>query len=150
MKAVVQRVKNCSVLVDGELTGSLQKGLLIYLGVHKDDTEKEVRYMAKKAVDLRIFNDDNGKMNLSLKDIPGSDVLVVSQFTLYGDARKGRRPSYIEAAEPEKAKALYHAFLDYLKELGFSPAKGEFQAAMEVTYTNMGPVTILLDSLHIA
>jgi len=146
MKAVIQRVKNCTVLVEGNVTGSLEKGLLIYLGIHRDDTDREVRYIAEKAVNLRIFNDENGKMNLSLKDIPGSDVLVVSQFTLYGDARKGRRPSYTEAAEPKKARLLYHAFLEYLTELGFSPAQGEFQAAMEVTYTNVGPVTILLNS----
>jgi D-aminoacyl-tRNA deacylase len=147
MKAVIQRVKNCQVLVNGRIIGRLEKGLLIYLGVHRDDTEKEARYIAEKAVNLRIFNDDNGKMNLSLKDIPGTDVLVVSQFTLYGDTRKGRRPSYIEAAEPEKALNLYHTFLDYLKKLGFSPEQGEFQSEMEVTYTNMGPVTILLDSV---
>lgn len=147
MKAVIQRVKNCQVLADGRVTGRLGKGLLVYLGVHKDDTEKEVRYIADKAVNLRIFNDENGKMNLSLKDIPEAGVLVVSQFTLYGDAKKGRRPSYATAAEPEKARDLYNAFLDYLRDLGFSPEQGEFQSAMEVTYTNMGPVTILLDSV---
>lgn len=146
MKAVIQRVKNCTVSVEGHLVGSLETGLLIYLGIHKDDSEKDVRYIADKAANLRIFNDDNGKMNLSLKDIPGSDILVVSQFTLYGDARKGRRPSYFEAAEPEKARFLYHAFIAYLSKRGFSPAQGEFQAAMEVTCTNVGPVTILLDS----
>lgn len=146
MKAVIQRVKKCSVSVDGRVTGSLEKGLLIYLGIHKDDTEKEIRYIAEKAGNLRIFNDDSGKMNLSLKDIPGTDIMVISQFTLYGDARKGRRPSYSDAAPPEKARLFYHAFIDYLKEIGFSPEQGEFQAEMEVTYTNTGPVTILLDS----
>jgi D-tyrosyl-tRNA(Tyr) deacylase len=146
MKAVIQRVKNCSVLVDGRTTGNLDHGLLIYLGIHHNDTEKEVRYIADKAVNLRIFNDQEGKMNLSLKDNPGSDLLVVSQFTLYGDARKGRRPSYSEAAGPEQAKTLYNAFIAYLQDLGYSPAQGEFQAVMEVTYTNIGPVTILLDT----
>lgn len=145
MRAVVQRVSQASVVVDGQLTGSAKRGLLVLLGVGKGDTEKEVRYMADKIVNLRIFEDENGKMNLSLVDING-DLLVVSQFTLYGDVRKGRRPGFDGAAPPEVANDLYEKFVDYCKCLGVPTETGVFQAHMMVDLTNDGPVTILLDS----
>lgn len=145
MRAVVQRVSQASVVVDGQLTGSAKRGLLVLLGVGKGDTEKEVRYMADKIVNLRIFEDENDKMNLSLVDING-DLLVVSQFTLYGDVRKGRRPGFDGAAPPEVANDLYEKFVDYCKCLGVPTETGVFQAHMMVDLTNDGPVTILLDS----
>jgi D-aminoacyl-tRNA deacylase len=145
VRAVVQRVKECSVRVEGRLTGSIQAGLLVYLGVGKADTEKDLRTICEKVLGLRIFTDTEGKMNLSVRDVGGS-ILVVSQFTLYGDAREGRRPSYTEAAETGKARELYERALDTFRQSGLPVASGEFQAIMEVTYTNHGPVTILLDS----
>ena len=145
MRAVVQRVSQASVTVDGNVTGSAKKGLLILLGVGKGDTEKEVRYMADKIVNLRIFEDENDKMNLSLADI-GGDLLVVSQFTLYGDVRKGRRPGFDGAAPPDVANDLYEKFDAYCKSLGIPTETGVFQAHMMVDLTNDGPVTILLDS----
>ncbi len=145
MRAVVQRVSQASVTVDGNVTGSAKKGLLILLGVGKGDTEKEVRYMADKIVNLRIFEDENDKMNLSLADI-GGDLLVVSQFTLYGDVRKGRRPGFDGAAPPDVANDLYEKFVAYCKSLGIPTETGVFQAHMMVDLTNNGPVTILLDS----
>ena len=123
----------------------LRQGLLVYLGVGRNDTERDAQVLRDKVLNLRIFPDENGKMNLSVRDTGGS-VMVVSQFTLFGDAREGRRPSYTEAAEPEKARALYQAAVDLFRASGTATACGEFQASMEVTYTNMGPVTILLDS----
>ena len=145
MRAVVQRVRTCAVHVAGILKGSIDDGLLVYLGVGRNDTERDVLSICDKIVNLRIFLDDAGRMNLSARDA-GKGILVVSQFTLFGDARDGRRPSYTEAAEPIKARALYETALQVLGRSGLTVACGEFQASMEVSYTNMGPVTILLDS----
>lgn len=145
MRAVVQRVKGCSVTVEGRLVGHIDSGLLVYLGVGRDDTETDAAAICDKVVNLRIFPDTQGKMNLSVKDT-GGEVMVVSQFTLFGDARNGRRPSYTGAAEPRKAEALYRLLLSLVSASGVKVASGEFQAIMEVSYTNQGPVTILLDS----
>ena len=145
MRAVVQRVRACAVTVEGRQTGAIDQGLLVYLGVGRADEEKEARYIADKILGLRIFPDGAGKMNRSVGDVSGG-LLVVSQFTLYGDARDGRRPSYTAAAEPQKARALYERCVELLRESGLTVATGEFQAAMEVSYTNLGPITILLDS----
>jgi len=145
MRAVVQRVRSCAVSVHGRQTGAIEQGLLVYLGVGRTDEERDARYICDKVVGLRVFSDPSGKMNLSVRDV-GGGVLVVSQFTLYGDAREGRRPSYTEAADPEKARQLYEHAVRLLQESGVPTATGEFQASMEVSYTNMGPVTILLDS----
>jgi D-tyrosyl-tRNA(Tyr) deacylase len=145
VRAVVQRVRSCTVTVEGRRTGSIDAGLLVYLGVGRNDTEKDVKAICEKIANLRIFTDDQGKMNRSVLDTGGA-VLVVSQFTLFGDAREGRRPSYTEAAPPEQARALYERSLLLLAEVGLTVAHGEFQASMEVAYTNLGPVTILLDT----
>ena len=145
MRAVVQRVAECSVSVEARLIDSIADGLLVYLGVSDEDDADDARYLAEKVANLRIFLDVEGKMNLSAADLE-KEVLVVSQFTLYADARKGRRPSYSHAAEPELASRLYVQFIDELKLLGFSPKAGEFGAMMDVRYVNKGPVTILLDS----
>ncbi len=145
MRAVIQRVKSASVKVDGELVSEIGTGLLIFLGVAHNDTETELQYIANKVANLRIFEDSDGKMNLSLLDTGGS-ALVVSQFTLYGDCRKGRRPSFIGAARPEVANALYEQFISLLKELNIPTVGGTFQAMMDVQLINDGPVTILLDS----
>ena len=145
MRAVVQRVKSAAVWVDGRITGEVGQGLLVLIGVGKGDGEKDIAYMASKLPDLRIFEDATGKFNLSLKEA-GGGMLVVSQFTLYGDCRKGRRPSFIDAAEPAEAKGLYEQLVLKLKEQGIPVATGEFQAKMEVHLINHGPVTILLDS----
>ena len=148
MKAVIQRVRNASVTVQAKVTGSIARGLLVYLGVAADDTEKDAVWLAEKTVNLRIFEDPQGKMNLSLLDIAGEDtgILTISQFTLLADARKGRRPSYSNAAPPEKARALYENFIEKIREQGLISESGVFQAHMDVNYTNDGPVTILLDS----
>lgn len=145
MKVVIQRVINASVTVDGIVKGRIDAGLLVYLGVAQDDTEKDANWLAEKIPNLRIFNDTEGVMNLSLKET-GGGVLVVSQFTLLADARKGRRPSWNGAATPEKAKELYEYFVNKIREQGVPCETGEFQAKMLVSYTNDGPVTILLDS----
>ncbi len=145
MRAVVQRVSNCTVTVTGRQVGHIDSGLLVYLGIGREDSPADVKPMCDKVAHLRIFTDSQDKMNLSVLDTGGS-VLVVSQFTLFGDAREGRRPSYSAAAEPQKARALYEEFLAVLRHTGLTVAAGEFQAPMEVTYTNMGPVTILIDS----
>ena len=146
MRAVVQRVSSASVEVDKAITGKINRGLLVLLGVSNKDSEKDVNFMADKVMNLRIFPDAEDKMNLSVKDI-GGELLVVSQFTLYGDCRKGRRPSYNDAALPEKAQKLYNLFVDTVKkESGLRVATGEFQALMQVSLVNNGPVTILLDS----
>ena len=145
MRAVVQRVLNAQVQVEGQCVGKIDRGLLVYLGVHKDDTDKDFDYILDKVINLRIFSDDAGKMNLSLLDT-GGEILVVSQFTLFGDARHGRRPSYGEAAGNEKGNLYYQRFIYSLKEKGIRTASGQFGADMEVSYTNDGPVTILLDS----
>ena len=145
MRAVVQRVSRARVSVEGRITGEIASGLMILLGVGRDDTAAVAASMAEKIANLRIFEDDNGKMNRSLLDVKGS-ALVVSQFTLYGDARGQRRPSFISAAPPEKANALYEEFNSALRALGVTVATGIFQATMSVELVNEGPVTILLDS----
>ncbi|MBX7184967.1 MAG: D-tyrosyl-tRNA(Tyr) deacylase [Vicinamibacteria bacterium] len=145
MKAVVQRVTKASVDVEGARVSSIGKGLLILLGVRKGDALADVEWMADKVVNLRIFDDEQGVMNLSALDVRG-ELLAVSQFTLLADARKGRRPSYIEAAAPDEAKALYEAFCSRLATSGLKVEKGVFQAMMAVSLVNDGPVTILLDS----
>jgi D-aminoacyl-tRNA deacylase len=145
MRAVVQRVRACSVRVDGMIKGSIADGLLVYLGIGRSDTERDVTALCDKIVNLRIFTDEAGRMNLSALD-QGKGILVISQFTLFGDAREGRRPSYSEAAEPLKARELYERALRTLAQSGLAVEAGEFQASMEVSSTNMGPVTILLDS----
>jgi len=145
MRAVVQRVKKASVVVEDELVSEISEGILVLLGVGQDDDDSDVDYMANKIANLRIFEDDNKKMNLSLIDVEGQ-ALVVSQFTLYGDCRKGRRPSFVEAAKPEKADELYQKFVSALKEIGLVVKEGVFQAFMDVKLVNNGPVTILLDS----
>ena len=145
MRAVVQRVQDCSVSVEGQVTGRIEKGLLVYLGVGKQDGEEDLAYIAEKIAHLRIFPDAQGKMNLSAGEL-GLSVLIVSQFTLYGDARNGRRPSYSDAAQPEKARSLYQRLIQELRSRGFTVEQGEFMASMEVRYSNVGPVTILLDS----
>ena len=145
MRAVVQSVRNCSVRVDSRLTGATDNGLLVYLGVGRNDTDRDTRFLCDKVLNLRVFPDEAGKMNLSVLDTRGG-IMVVSQFTLYGDAREGRRPSYTEAADPQKARAAYEQALQLFVQSGLAVACGEFQAKMEVTYTNVGPLTILLDS----
>ena len=145
MRAVVQRTTGASVTVDGVVLGKIDKGLVVLLGVGKGDTEKEMQYMADKIMNLRIFEDEQGKMNLSLLDVSGS-LLAVSQFTLYGDVRKGRRPGFDSAALPEEANALYEAFVAYMREKGIVTETGRFGAHMAVDLVNDGPVTILLDS----
>jgi D-tyrosyl-tRNA(Tyr) deacylase len=151
VKAVVQRVVNASVAVDGIVKGKIKSGLLVYLGVSHDDCKKDADWLAEKIAYLRIFNDTDGVMNLSLKDItennPSAGVLAISQFTLLGDARKGRRPSWHGAASPEKAKELYEYFIDRIKKYELNCESGEFQAHMMVSYTNDGPVTIILESV---
>ena len=145
MRAVVQRVKESKVEVGGKRVGAIGPGLLIFLGVGEDDSEKDCDYLANKIVYLRIFPDREDLMNLSLIDTGGS-ALVVSQFTLWGDCRKGRRPSFVRAARPEKAEELYERFIGLLKEKGIDVATGRFQAMMDVSLINDGPVTLMLDS----
>ncbi len=145
MRAVVQRVSRASVTVEGRITGEIGAGLLVLLGVGREDTPAVAASMAEKVANLRIFEDDQGKMNRSLLDVKGA-ALVVSQFTLYGDARGQRRPSFISAAPPEQAAALYEEFNEALRRLGITVATGVFQAMMSVELVNEGPVTILLDS----
>jgi len=146
MRAVVQRVSRANVTIDGEEVGAIGGGLAVLLGVGREDTEADADYVARKVAGLRIFPDDEDKMNRSVLDI-GGGVLVVSQFTLFGDVRKGRRPSFVEAAPPEQANALYGYFVERLKAEGVKDvATGRFQAMMDVSLTNAGPVTILIDS----
>ncbi len=145
MRAVIQRVKNASVTVSGEQVGAVQKGVLVLLGVCDSDTIEDVEYIAAKTAHLRIFPDENDKMNLSLLDIRG-EALVVSQFTLFGDCRKGRRPSFSGAARPEHAEKLYQKVISQLQHHGITVASGVFQAMMDVSLVNDGPVTLLLDS----
>jgi D-tyrosyl-tRNA(Tyr) deacylase len=145
MRAVVQRVKQASVKVEGKTIGSIQLGLLVFLGVEKDDGEDDLAYIVDKVTGLRVFEDEEGKMNLSVRDVGGA-ILAVSQFTLYGDCRKGRRPSFTQAAALDTAKHYYDLFVERIDELGIPIATGVFQARMEVYLLNDGPVTILLDS----
>ncbi len=145
MRAVVQRVTQADVTVDGRVTGKIDKGLMVLLGVEEGDSAEDARYMAQKTAGLRIFEDSEGKMNLSVKDVGGS-VLAVSQFTLLGDARKGKRPSFVKAARPQEADTLYRMYIDLLKEEGINTGEGVFRAEMLVRIYNDGPVTILIDS----
>ncbi|HEY7698626.1 MAG TPA: D-aminoacyl-tRNA deacylase [Vicinamibacteria bacterium] len=145
MKAVVQRVSSANVEVEGATVGKIGPGLLVLLGVARGDEEKDASWMAEKVVGLRIFEDDEGKMNRSLLEVGGS-LLAVSQFTLLGDSRKGRRPSFIDAAQPDKAESLYSSFVAKARSLGAPTSTGKFQAHMAVHLVNDGPVTILLDS----
>lgn len=145
MKAVVQRVKDARVSVEGRVVGAIDTGLLVYLGVGKDDTEADAAWLAEKISGLRIFEDDDDKMNLSVLDV-GGGVLSISQFTLLADARKGKRPSYGDAAPPDMAEALYERFKALVAAIVPKTASGVFGASMEVAYVNMGPVTILLDT----
>jgi D-tyrosyl-tRNA(Tyr) deacylase len=145
MRAVLQRVQHAQVVVDGNVVGEIGQGFLVLLGIGKADTEDDVRYLAGKIAGMRIFSDAEGKFNLALADIGGA-VLLVSQFTLYADTRKGRRPSFIDAALPEPAEALVERCAHYLREAGIPVESGKFGAHMEVSLLNDGPVTILLDS----
>jgi D-tyrosyl-tRNA(Tyr) deacylase len=145
MRAVVQRVSCATVTVDGEETGSIDVGLLVFLGVGEDDDEEDLRYIVRKTAGLRIFEDNAGKMNLSVIDSGGA-VLAVPQFTLYGDCRKGRRPSFTSAGSPDQAERLYLEFVDRLRARDIEVATGSFQEHMEVSLVNDGPVTMLLDS----
>ena len=145
MRAVVQRVSRASVRVEGQLTGEIGKGLLVLLGVAQDDSQVDADYLAEKVASLRIFEDDAGKMNRSVADASGA-VLAVSQFTLFGDVRRGKRPSFDAAARPEQARALYEYFVERIRASGLRCETGRFQEMMEVELVNAGPVTILLDS----
>ncbi|QTA38744.1 D-tyrosyl-tRNA(Tyr) deacylase [Thermosipho ferrireducens] len=145
MRAVIQRVKKASVEIDGKVVGSINKGLVVLLGVGKDDTDSDMNYLAEKIVNLRIFDDSEGKMNLSLKDV-GGEMLIVSQFTLYGDCRRGRRPSYSNSAPPDYAKKMYEMFIDKIRKMGLKVETGVFGEYMQVSLINDGPVTLLLDS----
>ena len=145
MRAVVQRVTYSSVEVDGEIVGEINKGFNVLLGISKEDTEEDMKYIKDKIVNLRVFSDENDKMNLSLLDIK-AELLLISQFTLYGDARKGRRPNFMNALGGEEAKKFYDKFIEMMKETGLKVQTGIFGADMKVDIKNDGPVTILLDS----
>ena len=145
MRAIIQRVKHASVDVNGIKTGTISKGIVTFLGIHRSDDRQEITWMADKIINLRIFPDPDGKMNISLADI-NAEMLIVSQFTLYGDCRKGRRPGYSGAAPPEIAEPIYNRFVDEVRNKGIKAATGRFQAMMDVTLVNDGPVTLLLDS----
>ena len=145
MRCVVQRVTEASVAVNGEVIGRCARGFMVLIGVHADDTERDLRYMAEKVPKLRVFEDDAGKMNLSLKDV-GGGMLAISQFTLYGDARGGNRPSFITAARPEKANPMYEQLVEAWRAQGIHVETGRFGADMKVSLVNDGPVTILMDS----
>lgn len=145
MKVVVQRVKSASVTVGNEIIGAINKGLLLLVGVHQDDTEEQLKWMCEKILKLRIFEDEEDKMNLSVSDVEG-EILVVSQFTLYGNAKKGTRPSFIEAARPEKAEPMYEEMIQYFKDHSeLDIQTGKFGAMMDVELINDGPVTLILE-----
>ncbi len=145
MRAVIQRVKKSSVSVDGKVVGSIKRGLLVLLGVAGNDSEDEASYLADKIINMRIFEDDEGKMNRSLLETSGQ-MLVVSQFTLLGDCRKGRRPSFVKAAGPEKANELYEIFVNFVRNKGVPVETGKFRAMMDVSLINDGPVTLIVES----
>ena len=145
MKAVVQRVTYSSVKVDGEIVGEINKGFNVLLGISKEDTEEDMKYIKDKIINLRVFNDENDKMNLSLLDVKG-ELLLISQFTLYGDARKGRRPNFMNALGGDEARKFYEKFIEMMKDTGLKVQTGIFGADMKVDIKNDGPVTILLDS----
>ena len=145
MIAVLQRVTTGKVKIGNRIIGDIGKGLVILLGVYRDDKEEDINFLTDKIIGLRIFNDSNGKMNISLQDAEGS-VLVISQFTLCGDWRKGRRPSFTKAADPDKGKLLYNGFINAVRSRGINVETGEFGAAMDVSLVNSGPVTFVLDS----
>ena len=145
MRAVLTRVKSASVEIDGQIVGQIGQGFLILLGVGPEDNEEKCRYLCEKALGLRVFEDENGKMNRRLEDV-GGEVLVVSQFTLYGNCRKGRRPSFTDAAGPELGNRLYEYFLSCCEQLGYPPQHGQFGADMKVASVNDGPVTLILDT----
>jgi D-aminoacyl-tRNA deacylase len=145
MRLVIQRSKEATVTVDGEVKGSIEKGFVILVGVTHEDTEKDAAFLAEKAANLRVFEDEAGKMNLSLLDL-GGEVLSVSQFTLYGDCRKGRRPNFMDAAKPDHAETIYEAFNRFVAEKGLKVETGVFGAMMDVQLTNDGPVTLIIDS----
>ncbi|MGE4589783.1 MAG: D-aminoacyl-tRNA deacylase [Acidaminococcaceae bacterium] len=148
MRAVIQRVSHAEVKVAADIIGRISEGLLILLGVEKQDSDEDLRYLYEKITNLRIFEDEQGKMNLSVRDVQGQ-LLIVSQFTLYADCRKGRRPSFENAASPEKARMYYESFIKLAKSDGFNTETGQFQAHMSVNLCNDGPVTIVLDSKKI-
>jgi D-aminoacyl-tRNA deacylase len=148
LKALLQRVTRASVTVDGETVGRIDQGLVVFLGVAQGDTAKDAQYLAQKTASLRIFTDDQGKFNLSSLDIKG-EILIVSQFTLLADARKGRRPSFTDAASPAQAESLFNIYVDQVRAAGLTVATGKFQAHMLVELCNNGPVTIMLDSRDI-
>lgn len=145
MRAVIQRVLSASCEVDGIITGSIDKGLLVFLGIGKEDTESDIEYIIDKTVNLRIFEDDKNKMNLSVKDVGGS-ILLISQFTLFGDVRKGRRPSFDTAMPPDEAEKLYQKAVEMFRNTGLRIETGRFREMMKISLVNDGPVTILLDS----
>ncbi len=145
MRAVLTRVKSASVEIEGQIVGKIGQGFLILLGIGPEDTQEHCRYLAEKALSLRIFEDENGKMNRGLEDV-GGEVMVVSQFTLYGNCRKGRRPSFTDAAPPEQGNRLYEEFLQMCAQLGYPPQHGQFGADMQVSSVNDGPVTLILDT----
>ncbi len=145
MKAVIQRVSKGTVTVNNEIVGKVDKGFVVFLGVGHEDTEEDAAYLAKKIANMRIFEDDQGKMNLSLNQVNGG-VLIISQFTLYGDTRKGNRPSFVNAAAPEHANKLYEYCIKLIKEFGIPTESGVFQAEMLVEIHNDGPVTLVIDS----
>lgn len=146
MKVVLQRVSRAKVTIEGKITGEIGKGLVLLIGVAEEDTEDDVKYCAQKCADMRIFEDENEKMNRSVKDVNG-EILAISQFTLLGNTRKGRRPSFIKAANPQKGEKLYQKFVNLLEEENINVATGEFGAMMDVELVNAGPVTIILDSI---
>ncbi|GEN31001.1 D-tyrosyl-tRNA(Tyr) deacylase [Cerasibacillus quisquiliarum] len=145
MRAVIQRAKDATVTVEGTTIGQINHGLVVLLGITHDDTVEDIQYLVNKIVHLRIFEDENEKMNLSLKDVQGG-VLSISQFTLYADTKKGRRPSFVKAAKPDVAASLYDSFNQLLKDEGIHVETGQFGAMMDVRFTNVGPVTIIIDS----
>ena len=148
MKVILQKVKKASVSVDGKIVGEIDKGYCLLVGVHKESTEADAKYLAKKIVEARLFEDENEKLNLGLKDVNGS-ILSVSQFTLYADTKKGKRPSFTNAASAEEAKELYNNFNEYLREEGIKVETGIFQTMMEVNIINDGPVTIIYEKLSL-